>query len=45
VLSSDAHVPADIGRDFDLAVQAALAAGYSEVMQIKGRDRRAVPIG
>ncbi len=45
VLSSDAHVPADIGRDFDLAVEAALAAGYSEVMQIKGRDRRAVPIG
>ncbi len=45
VLSSDAHVPADIARDFDLAVQAAVAAGYSEVMQIKGRDRRAVPIG
>ncbi len=45
VLSSDAHAPADIARDFELAVEAAVAAGYSEVQQLKGRDRRAVPIG
>lgn len=45
VLSSDAHVAVDVGRDFDLAVLAAVAAGYSEVMQIRGRERRAVPIG
>ena len=45
VLSSDAHEPENVGFAFDQAVQAALAAGYSEVMEIKGRDRRAVPIG
>jgi histidinol-phosphatase (PHP family) len=45
VLSSDAHMPADVGRDFPLAVAAAIEAGYSEVMEIKARDRRAVPIG
>ena len=45
VLSSDAHEPENVGFAFDQAVQAALDAGYSEVMEIKGRDRRAVPIG
>jgi histidinol-phosphatase (PHP family) len=44
VFSSDAHEPADVGRDFDLAVRAAVDTGYSEVMEIKGRDRRAVPL-
>lgn len=45
VLSSDAHVPADIGRDFDRAIAAAHEAGYSEVMEFRRRDRRAVPLG
>lgn len=45
VLSSDAHVPADIGRDFDRATTAAHEAGYSEVMEFRRRDRRAVPLG
>ena len=45
VLSSDAHEPQHIGFAFDRAVEAALAAGYTEVTEIKGRDRRAVPIG
>ncbi len=45
VISSDAHEPVHVGFAFDQAVQAAVDAGYSEVMDIKGRDRRAVPIG
>jgi histidinol-phosphatase (PHP family) len=45
VLSSDAHVPSDIGRDFDVATAAAREAGYSEVMEFRRRDRRAVPLG
>lgn len=45
VLSSDAHIPADIGRDFDVATAAAHEAGYSEVMEFRRRDRRAVPLG
>jgi histidinol-phosphatase (PHP family) len=45
VLSSDAHEPENVGFAFDQAVQAALDAGYTQVMEIKGRDRRAVPIG
>lgn len=45
VLSSDAHEPKHVGWAFDQARDAALAAGYTEVMEIKGRDRRAVPIG
>jgi histidinol-phosphatase (PHP family) len=45
VLSSDAHEPQHVGWAFDQARQAALAAGYTEVMQIQGRDRRPVPLG
>jgi histidinol-phosphatase (PHP family) len=45
VLSSDAHEPENVGFAFDQAVQAARAAGYTEVMELRGRDRRAVPIG
>ena len=45
VLSSDAHEPAHVGFAFGQAVAAAAAAGYAEVVEFKGRDRRAVPIG
>jgi histidinol-phosphatase (PHP family) len=45
VLSSDAHEPEHVGFAFDQAVEAALAAGYTEVQEFKGRDRRGVPIG
>ena len=45
VLSSDAHEPENVGFAFDQALRAAAEAGYSEVMEFSGRDRRAVPLG
>ncbi len=43
-LSSDAHEPGDVGRDFDLAVAAARAAGFQEIQTFAGRRRAAVPL-
>jgi histidinol-phosphatase (PHP family) len=34
---SDAHLPTDVGRDFDLARELALAAGYTEYVQVEKR--------
>jgi histidinol-phosphatase (PHP family) len=45
VLSSDAHEPEHVGFAFDHALRAAAEAGYSELMEFSGRDRRAVPLG
>lgn len=45
VLSSDAHEPENVGFAFDQALRAAAEAGYSELMEFSGRDRRAVPLG
>lgn len=45
VLSSDAHEPENVGHAFDQALAAAAAAGYTEVMEFSGRERRAVPLG
>jgi histidinol-phosphatase (PHP family) len=39
VISSDAHAPGEIGRDFDRAVLMAKAAGYRETMTFEGRRR------
>lgn len=44
-LSSDAHDPADVGRDYDLAIAGAREAGYREVAVFEGRERRSVPLG
>jgi histidinol-phosphatase (PHP family) len=44
-LASDAHVPANVGRDFDLALQLAREAGYETVTVFEGRQARQEPIG
>jgi histidinol-phosphatase (PHP family) len=44
-LASDAHVPADVGRDFDRAVAHARAAGYETVSVFEGRKARQEPLG
>ncbi|MEW6724162.1 MAG: histidinol-phosphatase HisJ family protein [Bacillota bacterium] len=43
-LGSDAHEPADAGRDLDRAVELARAAGYTEVVGFDRRQRRMLPI-
>lgn len=45
VISSDAHRPLDVGRDFDEALEYARAAGYRQVAQFKGRIRTARRLG
>jgi histidinol-phosphatase (PHP family) len=44
-LSSDAHVPEDIGRDYAAAVEAMRSWGISEVAVFERRDRRMEPLG
>lgn len=44
-LASDAHVPENVGRDFDAAVALARAAGYDTVTVFDGRRRRQEPLG
>lgn len=44
-LASDAHVPADVGRDLDRAVAHARAAGYETVTVFEGRKARQEPLG
>jgi len=44
VISSDAHRPADVGRDFATAVEEARAAEYGEVARFTERRRRIVPL-
>jgi histidinol-phosphatase (PHP family) len=44
-LASDAHVPANVGRDFDRALQHARAAGYETVTVFDGRQGRQEPLG
>ncbi len=43
VVSSDAHRPGDVGRDFEKAVEFARAAGYREVVRFAGRRGTAYP--
>lgn len=42
VINSDAHAPAEVGRDFDRAIAAARAAGYQESARFERRTRRLV---
>lgn len=44
-LASDAHVPENVGRDLDLAVELARAAGYETVTVFDGRRGRQEPLG
>jgi histidinol-phosphatase (PHP family) len=44
-LASDAHVPANVGRDFDLALELARAAGRETVTVFEGRAARQEPLG
>ena len=39
VISSDAHAPGEVGRDFDRAAAAARAAGYTHTLRFAGRVR------
>jgi histidinol-phosphatase (PHP family) len=44
-LASDAHVPQNVGRDFDKALALARAAGIETVTVFEGRQARQVPLG
>jgi histidinol-phosphatase (PHP family) len=44
-LASDAHVPQDVGRDFDRALEHARAAGYETVTVFDRRRGRQEPLG
>jgi histidinol-phosphatase (PHP family) len=44
-LASDAHVPQNVGRDFDQALELARAAGYETVTVFEGRRARQEPLG
>jgi histidinol-phosphatase (PHP family) len=44
-LASDAHVPQNVGRDFDRALELARAAGYETVTVFEGRRERQEPLG
>jgi histidinol-phosphatase (PHP family) len=44
-LASDAHLPSDVGRDLDRAVEHARAAGYETVTVFDGRRPRQEPLG
>jgi histidinol-phosphatase (PHP family) len=44
-LASDAHVPANVGRDLDRAIEHAKAAGYETVTVFDGRQARQEPLG
>jgi histidinol-phosphatase (PHP family) len=44
-LGSDAHIPQDVGRDFDQATAHLRAAGYGQIAQFTGRQRKLMPLG
>jgi histidinol-phosphatase (PHP family) len=44
-LASDAHVPENVGRDFELALELARAAGYETVTVFEERTARQEPLG
>ena len=43
-ISSDAHAPEEIGRDFDRAIALALQVGYRETVLFEGRQRSATAL-
>jgi histidinol-phosphatase (PHP family) len=44
-LASDAHVPQNVGRDLDRAIEHARAAGYETVTVFDQRQARQEPLG
>ena len=44
-LSSDAHVPEDVGRDYHRAVETMRDWGIDEIAVFEGRERRTEPLG
>lgn len=44
-LASDAHIPANVGRDFDRALELARTAGYETVTVFENRRGRQEPLG
>jgi histidinol-phosphatase (PHP family) len=44
-LASDAHVPANVGRDFDRALELARSAGYETLTVFEARRPRQEPLG
>ena len=44
VISSDAHAPAEVGRDFSAAIEMAKAAGYAETLLFEKRMRSTEPL-
>jgi histidinol-phosphatase (PHP family) len=44
-LSSDAHVPADVGRDYEAALELLERFGVGELAVFDHRARRLEPIG
>jgi histidinol-phosphatase (PHP family) len=44
VISSDAHHPREVARDFAKAIALAKAAGYRETLLFEGRTRRSEPL-
>ena len=44
-LSSDAHVPGDVGRDYERALELLDSLGVSEVAVFERRERRLEPLG
>lgn len=44
-LSSDAHVPEDLGRDYDRALEFMAGLGITEICVFEGRERRLEPLG
>ena len=44
-LSSDAHVPGDVGRDYERALELLESLGVSELAVFERRERRMEPIG
>lgn len=44
VISSDAHAPSEVGRDFDKAITIARAAGYTETVRFSNGRRSSEPL-
>jgi histidinol-phosphatase (PHP family) len=44
-LSSDAHVPEDVGHEYDRAVETMRGWGVKEICVFEGRERRLEPLG
>jgi histidinol-phosphatase (PHP family) len=45
VISSDAHAPGEVARDFPKAIQCARSAGYRETLRFRERARTTEPLG